>query len=150
MVINLEKLLVFIIIFTLTLSPATREVFAQGSPDSKKTVEIKTKTVKEAAPYYATSLKKIKKQATKNLKKINSELKARENEKAAKEFFDEGNLLYKEGDLPEAEKKWEKALDITKDRDLKSQIRKAKKMARQERAEQEKKQRELEGQKHLK
>ena len=115
---------------------------------------VSQKMTEKEVPSYGYSLKRIIKEAKKNLKKVDGKLKEQEilkekqeKEELTRQHFDKGNLLYKEGKYEEAKKEWQKALEITKDPEMRSYINQSKRRAREERIAERKAQKELERQK---
>lgn len=88
---------------------------------------------------YTYSLKQLIEQTEKNIEKVDEKLKEREIEEEnrkreleAREHFEKGNALYKEGKLKEAKSQWQKALEITKDPQMKSYVKMSERRARKE------------------
>lgn len=95
---------------------------------------MREKTVVEKIPDHPLSLKRIMRQAEKNVEKLDEEIKIRKNKEKASRLFEEGRLLYDAGDIEGAEKIWQEALDTSRDRSTRDYIRKARReMAKQRR-----------------
>ena len=93
----------------------------------------------KAAKGYTYNLKQLMEQAEKNIKKVDENLKEKEIEKRNQQreseaigYFEKGNVFYKEGKLKDAKKEWQKALEITKDPQMKNYLRDNEKKARKE------------------
>ncbi len=134
------KLKFFIIILITVFIPAS--IYAQE-------IEIKSEKVAEKLPSYPYNLKRLIREAERNLKKVNKQIKEkealeknREKEKVAREHFEKGNTFHKEGKLEEAKKEWQEIIEISKDPEIKDYIRKAEKIAREEKITKEKKRKE--------
>ena len=98
---------------------------------------------------YTYNLKQLMEQTEKNIEKVDEKLKEQEIEKEnqkreteAREHFEKGNTLYEGGKLKEAKKEWQRALEITKDPQMKDYVRDSEKKARKEELAQRKEQRE--------
>jgi hypothetical protein len=145
---KLRNILALIIVSSLLPCPLST---AQNRSSDDEKARVKEDIVKQEAPSFSLSLKKIMEQAEKNIQKVNDELTARKNEEKARQSFEEGNRFYRAGDLDGAKKAWQKALDVTEDPSMRDHIRKAEKEAAEKRRQQEiaerKKQRELAAQK---
>ncbi len=88
---------------------------------------------------YTYNLKRLLEQTEENIQKVKEEIEQaeigkRNEEREAKaiEHFERGNALYKEGGLKEAKEEWQKALDVSKDPEMKEYINEAEKRAREE------------------
>ncbi len=88
---------------------------------------------------YTYNIKQLLEEIEQNLQKVDDEIKEaeirkRNEEREAKviEYFERGNAFYKEGKLKEAKKEWQRALEISKDPEMKDYIREAEKRAREE------------------
>ena len=85
---------------------------------------------------YTYNFQDLIKKANENIRKVDKELQkqAREEsnkkkEAVAREHFEKGDVLYKEGKLQEAQREWRKALDIAKSPDLQEYIKSSAKKA---------------------
>lgn len=113
-------------------------LFAQVS-DEKTIGEVDSGVAAKETPSYSLNLKQLMKEAEKNIEKIDGELKKQEAEEEnkkkeieAREHFDKGNQLSNQGDLKGAKEEWQKALDITKDPEMKDYIRTSESRAKKE------------------
>ncbi len=123
-------------------------VFVSGRLYAQE-IEIKTQEVERKIPSYSYNLKELIKEAEKNLKKVDEEIRKRdvlkenrEKEKIAIEHFEKGNRLYQEGNLDEAKKEWKNVMEISKDPDMKDYIFKAERRAKEEKILKERKKKE--------
>lgn len=111
------------------------QVFSQ----EKSSVEISSENIEKTLPAYNANLKKIIEEAERNIARIDGELKKREavkrneeREAKVREHFEAGNKLHAEGRLEEAKVEWEKALEITRDPEMRGYIKESEKRARKE------------------
>ena len=88
---------------------------------------------------YTYNLKQLLEKTEQNLKEVDKKLKEEEVEKQNEErdavirkHFEEGNQLYQEGKFKEAKQQWQKALEISKDPEMKGYIKKAESKAKEE------------------
>ncbi|MFC1480210.1 hypothetical protein ACFL5Y_02035, partial [Candidatus Omnitrophota bacterium] len=141
-------------VFAINSSYAQETVSKQAAPQKqeasqktevsqkKEKITVSQEIVKKDFPSYNYTLKQLIAEADKNLKKVNFELQGKETEEEARKHFDEGNRLYKEGELAAAKKEWQKALKLTDDPQMKKYIRGSEKKAKQ--AQDQQKRQELE------
>ena len=105
----------------------------------KDKIDIKSDAIERSIPSYRMRLRDILKEAEEGIKKVDKELGeqeilARNKEREAKvaEVFENGNRLYKEGKFKEAKEEWSKALDISKEPQMRGYIEKAARKAKEE------------------
>ena len=105
----------------------------------KDKTEVKAETIEKTIPSYRMRLKDILKEAEENIKKVDQEIEQqkvgernKEREARVKEAFERGNALYKEGKSKEARAEWKKALDISKDPEMRGYLEAADKKSREE------------------
>lgn len=87
---------------------------------------------------YTYDLKSLIETAQRNIKKVDDEIMRQEIDKRNEEreaqvvsYFERGNQLYKEGKLKEAKSEWEKAVNISKDPEMKDYIEERSRQAAQ-------------------
>lgn len=111
----------------------------QPAEEEKIKIEITEQEINKRVPSYKNNLKDIVRETEANIKRIDDALKAEDAEKGAKEHYDKGNALYKEGKFEEAGKEWNTALGLAKEREFRKCIRASlKRSARQIRIAKEK------------
>jgi tetratricopeptide (TPR) repeat protein len=110
--------------------------FAQQPTSNEEKVRYQTRPEIKG---YTYNLKRLLEKIEENIKKVDEEIekveiRRRNEEREAKvrEHFERGNTLYREGKLKEAKGEWLRALEITKDPEMKEYIRKAEKRAKEE------------------
>jgi len=88
---------------------------------------------------YTLSLKELAEKARENIKKVDQELAKQETERQnqereahARQFFEEANALYAQGDIEGARELWQKALDITQDPQMSGYIKESERKAKEE------------------
>ncbi|MFH1190228.1 MAG: hypothetical protein V1682_06010 [Candidatus Omnitrophota bacterium] len=106
---------------------------------SSEKVEISSENIEKTLPSYNANLKKIIEEVERNIARIDGELKKREavkrnedREAEVREYFEAGNKLRDEGKFEEAKAEWEKALDITRDPEMRGYIKQSEAKARKE------------------
>ena len=99
-------------------------------PESK--IDIKSDAIGKSIPSYRMRLKDVLKEAEENIKKVDKELSEQEilarnqkREAQVVEACEHGNQLYKEGKLKEAKGEWDRALSISKDKEMRGYIEEA-------------------------
>ena len=117
---GLKTFLIYIMAITLTTA---NTAYAQLSPSEKEKIEIDEEIVEKEMEPYAYSLRQLIKEAEKRLESIDREIENKDREDLAREHFEKGNVLYKEGRLKEAKKEWQEALGITRRPEMKDYIR---------------------------
>lgn len=118
----MKRVLIFLFIFLLI--PAF--CFAQEIEEpEKEKIEISPEAVEKKMSSHAFNLKQLIKEAEKNIKKVDTQIRNQEREVTVRQHFEKGNQLYQEGKLKEAKKEWQEALSITKDPEMKEYIRQA-------------------------
>lgn len=97
----------------------------EGQPveEEKIKIEISEKEIDARVPSYKKNLKEIIRDADANIKRIDSQLKAEDNERGAKEHYDKGNAFYNEGKFEDAGKEWNSALGLAKELEFRKRIR---------------------------
>ena len=120
-------ILAFTVIFSLGSSYAEEQ--------TRESVEVSDSVIEKNVPAYKMSLTRLIEEAEKNLQRVDAQIKNQEKEKLARELLEEGNSLYKTGDLENAQKKWKEALKITKDPSFKKYIKESEKQALKEKEE---------------
>lgn len=126
----------FILILTVTILPGILSaVFAEDKPKDSILTPEEQKEIKG----YSLNLKELLRHAENNVKKVDKELEGkkldernRRKELLIRELVENGNAFYKEGRLKKAEEEWGKALEISKDPDMKDYVRDSIKRAKAE------------------
>ncbi|MFH1772280.1 MAG: hypothetical protein ABH872_05640 [Candidatus Omnitrophota bacterium] len=100
-------------------------------------IEISKESIEKNMPFYPKSLKEFIKKAEENIIEIDKQVRKQreltahdDNEKSAKELFESANVIFEEGNVNDARDKWKQALKLTKDKQLKSSIKRRDKEAR--------------------
>lgn len=107
--------------------------------EEKVKIEVSEKEIDARVPFYKESSQDIIRDAEAKIKMIDSQLKAEDNEREAKERYDKGNEFYKDGKFEEAEKEWNAAFGLAKELEFRKRIRGSlKRAARQIRGAKEK------------
>lgn len=81
-------------------------VYSQETSDR---YEISQDIVDKVLTTNTISMRRILKEAEKNIQKVNNTILEQQNKGSAKEFLDKGNALYAAGNYQEAKEQWEKA-----------------------------------------
>ena len=98
-------------------------VEGQPAEEEKIKIEISEKEIDARVPSLSKNLKDIIRDAEANIKRVDDQLKAEDNELGAKEHYDKGNTLYNEGKFEEAGKEWNSALGLAKELEFRKRIR---------------------------
>jgi len=131
-IISVNRYLACIIIGIFLLSCPSRFLFSEETESSQiqQTPEMKG---------YNYNLKELLKEVEQNLKEVDKKLKEEEVKKLneqreveIRKYFEKGNQLYKQGDLKGAKQQWQKALEISKDPQMRNYIKEAESKARAE------------------
>jgi type II secretory pathway component PulC len=101
-------LLVSVVVFILTGN--TYVAYSQN-----ETFEVDQAVVEKILSTNTVSLRRIMKDAEKNLERVNSDILRQKNEETAKNLIEEGKQLYKSGQIEEANKIWEKSAKLSND-----------------------------------
>ena len=104
-----------------------------------KKAEISPDVIEKKMPSYAYNLKQLIKEAEKNIKKVDEDIRQAEilennkkREIEVRDHFEHGNQLYSQGKPKEAKQEWEQAINITKDPEMKDYVKAAEKKAVEE------------------
>ena len=126
-------------VFLCLLIPAQAQERGSAPQADNKDVMINEEVIKEEMPSYSYDLKQLIREAEKNIKKAEEKIKEKaeykekqQREVRAREHFEKGNTLYKEGKYKKAKKEWQQALDITKDPSMQDYIKTSEQKAREE------------------
>jgi len=114
-------------------------VFAQGESQEKEPPGMLQARQTPGIRGYTYNLKRLLEQMEENVRRVDSEIKegeirTRNEEKESRVLghFEKGNALYKKGKLKEADKQWQRALEISRDPEMKGYIKTAEKRAKEE------------------
>jgi hypothetical protein len=104
---------------------AAEEALVEGQPaeEEKIKIEVSEKEIDTRVPSLSNNLKDIIRDAEANIKRVDDQLKAEDDERGAKERYDKGTAMYNEGKFEEAGKEWNAALGMAKELEFRKRIR---------------------------
>ncbi|MFH1847782.1 MAG: hypothetical protein ABH825_01020, partial [Candidatus Omnitrophota bacterium] len=121
-------------------APEERALPEKQAPDNDEaSISIEEDIIAQSMPSYMYSLKRLIGEAKKNIQRVEREIKQRSffiknlpTETKIRDHFEKGNELYEKGELKDARKEWDKALEITKEPEIKRYLEKSEEIAREQ------------------